>query len=388
MMRAMPESTLPPDAQAFLEAIKAAKHDEVLAALEEHPEYLDLRDPTEFGATILGLCVWFDDLPLLEKLIERGADVDAASDWEAGPWPPMQLALCLSRDAFADALVEHGAHIGPHEAAGLGRLNQLREILDEDPEAVNQRGGDGCYPLHFANGPAIVDLLLERGADIEGRDLDHNSTPLHYLCAYRPETAIYLMDQGAEPNVFSIIAAGDIERLRKIIENDPAQLRYKLDEALFPPHPETGAINIMNFSVGFHSTPLHAAARSNRPEVIAMLLDAGLDVNQRGDYDDCTPLHTAAWHDLTSAAEELLKRGAQIDIESGKLHENTPAGWAIVAGSENVLRLLFDAGAEVRPYYLRDAEAAAAGAFRQYKPAPQAAYDRVLEMVRKRSENS
>ncbi len=370
---------------AFFDAVKAGDTGQVAEILQSTPTLLHAVDYTEFGAPPLNLAVWRDDRAMLDTLLKLGADLNQSSDWDAGAWPPLQLALILGRDELAEHLAQAGAHIGVHEAAGLGRMETLQALLDERPEAVHERGGDGCFPLHFARTPQIAELLLERGADLEGRDIDHHSTPLHYLCAYRPQTAIYLMDRGAEPNIFSIIAAGDTRRLRQIIENNPQELHIRLDEELFPPHPETGAINIMNFSLGRHTTPMHSAARCSRTEVIELLLEAGLDVNQRGDYDDCMPLHIAAWYDLVPVAEYLLDRGAELDAESGAIHQNTPAGWAIVAGSVHVLEMLLNRGAEVRDYFLRDAEAAASGAFRQYRASPRENYRRAMELLRERS---
>lgn len=381
----MPEPQNTTEETEFFDAIKAGDTGQVAEILQSTPTLLHSVDYKEFGAPPLNLAVWRDDQAMLDTLLKMGADLNHASDWEAGAWPPLQLALNLCKDELAEHMAELGAKIGVHEAAGLGRLEELQALLDESPDAVHERGGDGCFPLHFARTPQIAELLLERGADLEARDIDHNSTALHYLCASRPETAIYLMDRGAKPNVFSIIAAGDTRRLQQIIESDPQQLHLRLDEELFPPHPESGALNIMNFTLGCHSTPLHSAARCGRTEVIQLLLEAGLDINKRGDYDDCTPLHVAAWVDEVTAAEFLLVHGAEMDAESGEIHANTPAGWAIVAGSVHVLKTLLDRGAEMRAYYLNDAEAAASGAFRQYRASPQENYTRALEMLRERS---
>ncbi len=56
----------------------------------------------------------------------------------------------------------------------------------------------------------------------------------------------------------------------------------------------------------------------------------------RGGYDQATALHTAAWCNCVRAAEALLDQGADINIRSGRIHNNSPAGWAIVSGAEAV----------------------------------------------------
>lgn len=367
----------------FFQALRFQKHDQVRALVQETPELLHALDAEEFGGTALNETVSRGDREGFELLLELGADVNVVSDWEPGPWTALQLALCHGRDEMAESLVQRGAKIGMHEAAGLGRIADLERLLTERPEALHERGGDGCLPLHFARNAATVDWLLDHGAEIEARDVDHYSTAQHYLCTTRPEAAIRLMDRGAEPNVFSIIAAGDVGRLARIIAETPEQLRWILDEARFPPSPDGNSCNVMNFTLGWQTTPLHAAAKVSRLDVMRLLLEAGVDVNVRGDYDNCTPLHMAAWHDLPEVARFLLDHGANLEAESGELHRNTPAGWAIVAGSDRALAVFFERGAAVRDYYLREAENAAAGAFRCYKWTRQANNDRVLALVKR-----
>ena len=60
---------------------------------------------------------------------------------------------------------ECGASIVLHLAAGLERLDLICEILDSDPDRVNERGPNGATPLHLAANIEIADFLLERGAD-------------------------------------------------------------------------------------------------------------------------------------------------------------------------------------------------------------------------------
>jgi hypothetical protein len=54
-------------------------------------------------------------------------------------------------------------------------------MLDADPKRVHERGGDGQTPLHFARSREVVDLLLERGADPDARDVDHRATPAKWM---------------------------------------------------------------------------------------------------------------------------------------------------------------------------------------------------------------
>ena len=104
----------------------------------------------------------------------------------------------------------------------------------------------------------------------------------------------------------------------------------------------------------------------------------GLSPSVRGGYDQATPLHTAAWSNCLESAQALLDEGADIEARSGKLHNNSPAGWAIVAGSDSVFELLIDRGAQRHPWFLDDARDACDGRFDQVSGASPEQRTRIL----------
>jgi hypothetical protein len=264
---------------------------------------------------------------------------------------------------------------------GLARMVNCESGPDYLPGSAGcARGGT---PLHFAGSTGVIDLLLDHGAGIDARDIDHFSTPLQYLCAPRRTLARHLLDRGAEPDVFSLVAAGTPAELQTWIRRHPGSLHAKVDNAAFPPGPGPGgAANILNFTIGRDCTLLHAAATVNRPDMVECLLSLGIDVNQRGAYDECTALHTAAWHNRVEAGAALLDHGARLDMVSGPRYENTPLGWAIVAGQREMVDFLIERGAEPRPWYVHDAEAALAGAFREVAvDATPAERQRILDRI-------
>ena len=137
----------------------------------------------------------------------------------------------------------------------------------------------------------------------------------------------------------------------------------------------------MTFTVGTEATPLHAAAVGNLPDIITLIVSKGLDVNVRGANDSCSALHLAAWNDNVEAAIALLDSGAAIEQESGEIHQNTPLGWAIVAGSVAVAELLLDRGCELRDHYARDAKQGADGAFQEIKIVKRENYEKIAELL-------
>lgn len=87
--------------------------------------------------------------------------------------------------------------------------------------------------------------------------------------------------------------------------------------------------------------PLSDAARNGDVEMIAELLDDGVDVNETG---LATPLQMAAMFSHTEAMKLLIERGADVEAQ-------TPIGSALhiaaKTGNTEILTLLLDAGAEL-----------------------------------------
>lgn len=371
-------TTNTPQETVFFDAIQNGRHDEVRQQAGEDQLLLRAKDYTSFGGTALNVAVFRQDRDMVNTLIDLGADPNDRSDWWAGPWNAVQSALTTGQDELAEYLIDSGARVGIHEAAGLSRIDDLKRLLTDQPESIHARGGDGCTPLHFAGSTEVVDVLLTHGADIDARDIDHHSTPAQYLAPFRPLVARHLFARGATADVFSVIVSGDLARLKQMLAADPTVLGQRIDRETFPPGPEQDVDNIMTFTVGGNATPMHAATIAMNLEMIDALLAAGMDVDATGAYDDCTALHMAAWNDSLPVAKHLVAAGADINRRSGKIHNNSPAGWAIVAGSADVFEYLMDQGADRLDHFATDAETSLRGENLQYKCVPMQNYQRIM----------
>lgn len=120
---------------------------------------------------------------MLDVLLEAGADINARSQWWAGGFG---LLDCADRELSLYA-IERGAAITVHAAARLRLLEKLKELIAADPQLIHARGGDGQTPLHFASTVEVAEYLLAQGADIDARDVDHESTPAQYMLRERPD---------------------------------------------------------------------------------------------------------------------------------------------------------------------------------------------------------
>src|SRR5690348_2872083 len=155
-------------------AVRQGDANRVAKLIERHPV---LRK--SINSPILG----FDSPPILiaaqsgnrelvDVLLRFGANINARSQWWAGGFGVLDSA----DSELAAFLIGRGAAVDVHAAAHLGMLPRLKELIEGNRELVNARGGDGKTPLHCAASVEVAAYLLDQGADIDARDIDHEST--------------------------------------------------------------------------------------------------------------------------------------------------------------------------------------------------------------------
>ena len=88
-------------------------------------------------------------------------------------------------------------------------------------------------------------------------------------------------------------------------------------------------------------TPLHSALerRSERHQILEMLLRAGAPVNQKG-INDWTPAHMAAARNDVESLKLLVQFGADLSIRTAIDHFATPLEEARHLGAQDALRYL------------------------------------------------
>jgi ankyrin repeat protein len=175
------DSSTPELVQRLIVALQKEDVDEVRAALDAgaDPNARDSR-----GWAVMSFACGSDTLHLFDLLVERGADPLAEvqiSDESGGikllhlvaqnglaPWVAKLLALGADPNGLTD---DWRAPL--HGAAKRGSVEVCRMLLDvgaKPSQVCKPRGQDMYYtPLHFAvrsNHPAVVRLLVERGADL------------------------------------------------------------------------------------------------------------------------------------------------------------------------------------------------------------------------------
>ncbi|MFI5386664.1 MAG: ankyrin repeat domain-containing protein [Fimbriimonadales bacterium] len=252
---------------ALFDAIRAGDRERVTAALRENPGLVYALDPNSFGSTTIAAAAQRNDRRMIDLLLDRGADIDARSDWWAGSFG----ALDFADEETSRFLLSRGATLTAHAAARLDMADEVKQLIARHPDAVHERGGDGQYPLHFAKTPKIVDILLDAGAEIDARDLDHEGTPAQTLALDEPVLR-RLVERGAKTDIFMAIALDDLELVKSHLADDPEALGRRTDEPGNPMIPQAPGAHRYTYVFGF-VTPIEAAIALGREQIYDYLFE-------------------------------------------------------------------------------------------------------------------
>lgn len=175
------------------------------------------------------------------------------------------------------------------EAANNAAATRLLLELGADPNAPT---GNGRVPLHeaaWSDNAEVVQLLLERGANCEIREDEHNATPVGFANhAGNFELRDLLLDHSR--NAFDLAAFGRTEQLAEVLAAAPGQARAR--------------------GAGGH-TLFHAVAAGAACEQLLDLLAAHhVDIDAAAN-DGATPLSAAVERGDEELAALLRARGAR-----------------------------------------------------------------------------
>jgi hypothetical protein len=279
-------------------------------------------------------------LPLAEVLLDAGANpTDGVTSHIAGGGGDLAALELLHRHGLNVDGIPGGVPPLVHMMLWGDTPPGPRWLLEHGADANLAWGNDGEAPLHVAARRwdlAMVELLVEHGADVSRRRAD-GATP-HTLAELQgnPEIAAWLLAHGAADELSALerfiaaCARADRRAADAMLAADPG-LRSEL-------RPE-------------HHVMLHRPAESGNAAVLETMIACGFDANAK-DNDRVTPLHRAAMGGHVDAVRVLLDRGADVRALDG-MFAASPLVWAVEGrGSANrrgadhvgVARLLIAAG--------------------------------------------
>ena len=241
-------------------------------------------------------------LTIARWALEHGANPNppAARDPRTPPGTLYEQARRFGLDEFAELLARYGAPrrepdqrgADPEDdrrrlfrAAEFNQVQVVKELLDRvgspDIEDANR-----TRPLHVASyegSLGVVQLLVERGAEIDARDAVHGTTPIYWaLFGQRWRVVDYLASFSHD--VWALVPAGKVERLRELLSAEARLARVSWE----------GGTPLFDL-------PDDDAAAA---EIVRMFLAAGADPSVAR-KDGATAAQIARARGLTAAADLL-----------------------------------------------------------------------------------
>jgi ankyrin repeat protein len=337
------------------EALKAAVCDSdavrVRELIQQHPELrAKINDPLPdygFGAQALFAAVQRSDRATIDVLLQAGADIGKRTDWWAGGFG----VLDDCDPSLVEFLVERGAVVDAHAAARLGMMPKLHELVAADPGAVHAKGGDGQTPLHFASTVEVAEFLLQNGAEIDARDVDHESTAAQYMLRVdqrrhypndRQDVARYLVSRGCRTDLLMAAALGDMDLVRRHLDSDPDCIRMSVSEEWFPKQDPRAGGSIYIWTLGAHRTAHSVARDFGHEDVFQLLMERtpeelklalACELGDERVFREFLAKHPDAAKTLSETEQRKLPNAAQNNnVQAVRLM--LEAGWPVDAAGE------------------------------------------------------
>ena len=272
---------------------------------------------------------------VVQVLIDAGADFEAKEEEGRSP---LHKACNSGHLDIVKLLVRSGAGVRATDNKGvtcligasyLGHTETVRYLVGLKEVDINHVDSTGCTALRHAavrNHADAVEVLIDAGADIEVKDEEGRSPLLVSNCLGHLDIAIMLVKAGADVCVtdnkgrtcFALASYyGHTETVRYLAGLKEVDLEHA---------DSTGR------------TALSHAVVANHADVVEVLIDAGADIETRGNHDR-TPLLVASQCGNLQVVKVLVKAGADVCVT----HDNGDTCLAVAAAnghSETVRTLL------------------------------------------------
>jgi ankyrin repeat protein len=333
-------------AEALKRAVCESDAARVGEVLERFPELrAKIDDPLPgygFGQHALFAAVQRSDRATIDVLLRAGANIGKRTEWWAGGFG----VLDDCDPAMVEFLTGRGALLDAHSASRLGLMAKLRELVAADPGVAHARGGDGQTPLHFASTIEVAEFLLENGAAIDARDVDHESTPAQYMLRAdqkrhyprdRQDVARYLVSRGCRTDILMAAALGDADLVWRHLDADAECIRMSVSEEWFPKSDPRAGGTIYLWTLGAHRTAHSVARDFGREEVFQLLMERtpedlklalACELGDEAVFHEFLSKHPGAAQSLPEADRRKLPNAAQ-NNNSKAVRLMLEAGWPV-----------------------------------------------------------
>ena len=267
---------------------------------------------------------------VMDWLLARGADLEARDLDHAST--PLQWQLGARNDDAARELVKRGAQVDIFAAVILGEVKRVEKALAAHPQAIRARVNQAGYEL-----APPADGSHQYVYTFNAAGLSPHQVALEYE---RADIFDALIKQSPpDVTLLALCARGDREAAQRIAEA----------------HPEI----LPQLAEGDRRQLIHAAW-TGKADVVALMASLGFDLHIRDD-DAMTPLHAAAFHGFADVIGALLDADDDPPLDWLNGYGGTPLATCMYGRAHSwrgdgdfpaSMKLLVDAGSEVRAEWL------------------------------------
>ncbi|XP_077166376.1 ankyrin repeat and SAM domain-containing protein 6 [Paroedura picta] len=293
----------------------------------------DLHAQNKLGASVLSVAARGGHVGLVKALLESGARLAAAE-----PQSPGELL----------AAVQHG-----HEAV-------VRLLLDWGADCNRAAPPTGWTPLMLAalsGRLGLAQQLVSSGAEPDRPNVLHK-TPYEIAADFRREDVRdYLAPltragprtdkQKRQPDIFHALKMGNIQLVKEITDEDPAQVNLLNDDG---------------------ASPLMIAAVTGQLPLVQLLVSRNAEIDKQDTVHGWTALMQATYHGNKDVVKYLLNQGADVNLRAKNGYTAFDLIMLLNDPDAEVIRLLASACMQVEKEKSKQSSRAAASSSRNKRP--------------------
>ena len=375
-------------------------HLDIVSILLDHGALIDFEDDDWKQTPLFAALLDNVDISILEALLRRGCDINHRDILGRTPLHFAGITMGSDRGNYLKftKLLEAGADINIVDGYGAtilhnwdvmhklihDEINPAGQLCGTLLELIFKHGGETIVnatnkeqtmPLHVAvkvGCYTAVRLLLEHGASVHAKDMDHYVPLMHLEFSTDEQSFQSILDillksidintrtENNETILFGITNGDSLLENIKYTVHHGADVEHRENEGKTPlriiiengKDGQTG-LNIVSILLEYGSdintqandgrTPLHCAVLFNKPMFIRHLLDNGCEVG-RTTHRDESVLHFA-----TKNTEKDIKPFLfmpDIDLNGRDIFGSTPLHWAVWFQNQRAALELVKAGAD------------------------------------------